>query len=402
MLEGYVTSDDGDKTITVKVARNLPTWMKWSQEADVKETTCRVRDEENKFNCHVGDLVRIEEVPPSSGHWRLKAVLVPKRRSVKRRGKRSELANEELVPLIKRQLRNTDPAADATAQRPGKSQPIQRQPRRAPPKTAMPSSTATASGTGKRGHGNKGASEYRRDRVRIGQEPKPPDSEPTPTPPETDESVKPFARNLHERQTLSPSKAPHSPVMPPPGGPKTEKSAREHTGQSARFGRLGTHVPKTVRRWESTRPAVALEGKFRSMVLGDYGRRCQLCGKTFGMPNGESQVFIVHIVPPQKDHRTNHFGNLVGLCGWHYALVRYGGWALLNPETREPFGEWEQMRDFVLKASEEMDEGGNPYIRLPVRFWNVYQGWESTPGFVDEVIRYSIPHWMYLRELLST
>ena len=120
------------------------------------------------------------------------------------------------------------------------------------------------------------------------------------------------------------------------------------------------------------------------------------------MRNGESQVSVVHIVPPRKDHRTNHFGNLVGLCGWHYALVQYGEWALHDPETHEPFEDWEHMQDFVINASEEMDDEGNTYVVLPVRFWNVYQGWESTPGPVDEEIRYSIPHWKYLRELLAT
>ena len=400
MLEGYVTSHHGDKTITVKVARDLPTWMKWGQEPDVKETTCRVRDEENKFNCHVGDLVRIEEVLPSSGHWRLKAVL--ERRSGKRRGKRSGLSNEELVPLIERQLRNTDPPADATAQRPGKSLPIQRQQRAAPPAPAIPTGASTASEPKAPGTGNKRANEYGGDRIRVGQEPRPPDSEPTTTPPETDQSEKPFARNLHERQTLSPSEAPDIPVVLPAVGPTTEESAREHTQQSAQFGRSGARVTKRVSRWQSTKVARGLEDKFRSMVLGDYGKRCQVCGTTFRMRNGETQISVVHIEPPREDHRTNHFGNLVGLCGWHYALVRYGEWALLNPETSDPFGGWRHMRDFVLKASEEIDDEGNPYVHLPVRFWNVYQGWESTPGPVDGEIRYSIPHWTYLRKLLST
>jgi len=188
----------------------------------------------------------------------------------------------------------------------------------------------------------------------------------------------------------------------PTGGPKTEESAREHTQKSAQFGGSGARVIKTVRRWQATRPAKALEEKFRSMVQGEYDRRCQVCGRKFGMPNGESQVFVVHIVPPQKDNRTNHFGNLVGLCGWHYGLVRYGGWALLDPVTDRPFEMWRHMRASILKASKKMDDEGNPYVGLPVRFWNVYQGWESTPGPVDEEIRYSIPHWKYLRELLAT
>ena len=398
MLEGYVTSHHGDKTITVKVARDLPTWMKWGQEPDVKETTCRVRDEENKFNCHVGDLVRIEEVLPSSGHWRLKAVL--ERRSGKRRGKRSGLSNEELVPLIERQLRNTDPPADATAQRPGKSLPIQRQQRAAPPAPAIPTGASTASEPKAPGTGNKRANDYGGNRVGIGQEPKPPAPEPTHR--ETGESGESFAKKFFESQTTTPSEATDSPVVPPPGGPKTEESAREHTQQSAQFGRTGAPVTKTVRRWQPTEAAKKLGDEFRNMVRSDYGRRCQICGAMFRMHGGESQVFVVHIVPPQKDHRTNHFGNLVGLCGWHYALVRYGEWALLNPETSDPFGGWRHMRDFVLKASEEIDDEGNPYVHLPVRFWNVYQGWESTPGPVDGEIRYSIPHWTYLRKLLST
>ena len=165
---------------------------------------------------------------------------------------------------------------------------------------------------------------------------------------------------------------------------------------------MGAPVTKTVRRWQPTEAAKKLADEFRSMVQGDYGRRCQICGTTFKMSNGELQVFVVHIVPPRGDHRTNHFGNLVRLCGRHYALVRYGEWGLCTPETREPCGDWEHMQESILNASAEVDDEGNRYIGLPVRFWNAYQGWESTPGTVDEEIRYSIPHWKYLRELLST
>lgn len=226
----------------------------------------------------------------------------------------------------------------------------------------------------------------------------------SPTHTETDESGEPFAKEFFESQTITPSDAYDSPVALSPDGPKTGESARRHTHQSAQFGRTGAPATKTVRRWQPTEAAKKLADEFRSMVQGDYGRRCQICGTTFKMSNGELQVFVVHIVivPPRGDHRTNHFGNLVGLCGWHYALVQYGEWALLNPETDEPFGGWEYMQDFVLNASEEMEDEGNPYIGLPVRFWNVYQGWESTPSSVDEEIRYSIPHWTYLRKLLST
>ena len=66
-----------------------------------------------------------------------------------------------------------------------------------------------------------------------------------------------------------------------------------------------------------------------------------------------------------------------------------------------PFEDWEDMRGYILNASEETDYT-NTYFTLPVRFFGVYQGWSSTPGTVDQVIRYSIPHWEYLNELLST
>ena len=60
------------------------------------------------------------------------------------------------------------------------------------------------------------------------------------------------------------------------------------------------------------------------------------------------------------------------------------------------------MQESILNAPEEIDDEGNSYVSLPIRFWNVYQGWKSTPGAVDEEIRYSIPHWKYLLELLAT
>ena len=392
-----------DKTITVKVARDLPVWLKWSQETDVKETTCTARDEENK--CHVGDLVRIEEVPPSSGHWRLKAVLERRKQRKRRNARGPALGNAELARLMPRLLSGTDPAADATAQRPGKPLPVQRQPRRAPPEPAMPTRASTesepmTSGNRKRGTGDKRAKTHGGNRVRIGQKPEAPTSKPKHT--EKDERVVPFAKRFRQSQTTTPSDASARPVVFPPGGLKTEESALRDTDESAQTGRVGAYVTKTVRRWQLTEAAAEFEGKFRSMVLGDYDGRCQICGTTFGMSNGELQVFVIHIVPPSKDPRTNNFGNLVGLCGWHAALVRYGKWVLCDPVTREPCRDWEHMRESALNASEEMDDEGNPYVRLRVRFWNVYQGWESTPGTVDEEVRYSIPHWTYLRELLST
>ena len=91
-------------------------------------------------------------------------------------------------------------------------------------------------------------------------------------------------------------------------------------------------------------------------------------------------MFVVHVVPPAKDDRTNYYGNLLGLCGWHYSLVRYGEWVFVNPETGERFADVEDLRGFVAGASCETDEAGNEYFRIKIRFWNVYQGWNEKPA----------------------
>ena len=138
------------------------------------------------------------------------------------------------------------------------------------------------------------------------------------------------------------------------------------------------------------------------MVHSDYAGRCQACGRTFTMSNGESQVYVVHVVPPRKDVRTNNFGDLLGLCGWHYSLVRYGQWCFLDSEDGEPFVDSRSMRDSILNAPEKGDSTGNRYISLRVRFSSVSQGWMSVPATKGAEIRYSIPHWTYLCELFKT
>jgi len=59
------------------------------------------------------------------------------------------------------------------------------------------------------------------------------------------------------------------------------------------------------------------------------------------------------------------------------------------------------MRDYVLEADSDVDEVGNLYFGLGIRFPNVYQQWSSEPTPEDAVIRYSEPHWEYLRKRLS-
>ncbi len=221
-----------------------------------------------------------------------------------------------------------------------------------------------------------------------------------------DESEKSFAELFYASQTIEPSRTPDNPVVLPGGGPKTDQSARMHTSRSAQLGRNEAHVPRIVTRSELGPEGKALEDEFRSMVHGDYGKRCQICSRTFKKTDGEPQVFVVHVVEPRKDHRTNHFGDLLGLCGWHYALIRYGEWALIYPETDEAFEKskgsegWDQMRSYISGAEQLTDELNNPYICLPVRFSNVYREWRPDPETIRETIRYSIPHWKYLCELL--
>ena len=226
------------------------------------------------------------------------------------------------------------------------------------------------------------------------------DSEPAPE--------DPFAKRFYSQQTASPSRPRHREISLPEGGPLTDDSAKEDTEKSIREGRAGSNVSRTLIRWELQAAAQDLAIKFRSMVHGDYSKRCQICSRSFVVSGGQLQVYVAHVVPPGEDRRTNHFGDLLGLCGWHFSLMRYGEWCFLDPATRHPFLDssdregWEQMRDFVTERPVEVDDMGNRYVGLPVRFSNVYRDWNSEPEATYEEIRYSIPHWKYLCELLKS
>ena len=210
----------------------------------------------------------------------------------------------------------------------------------------------------------------------------------------------PFASLFFDAQTSTPPDAPTSIEALPDPGPQTQQHAEQQAEQSRDHGRSGQHIQRTVTRWVPTEAADELANRFREMVHGDYGKRCQVCGRSFAMPNGELQVFVVHVVQPSSDDRTNYFGNLMGLCGWHYSLVRYGMWTLIDHETGEPGRDWEHMKEFMLNALEQEDAGGR-YVVVRVRFWNIYEGGNPDAGEVDGEIRYSIPHWTYVRQLLS-
>ncbi len=217
----------------------------------------------------------------------------------------------------------------------------------------------------------------------------------------------PFAAQLYEMQTVTPPAAPDNPAVLPAGGPGTEHSARTYTRRSVLRSRTEPDVLRTVTTSELGPDGRALSDEFRDMVEGDYGKRCQICSKTFVRSGGGWQVNVVHVVPLRADRRANHFGDLLGLCGWHFNLLQYGEWSLLDSETNRPFEEfdgwlrgWERMRLFIMSRTPDTDDLGNPFVGVPVRFSNVYQNWESGPTTVEEKIRYSIPHWSFLCELI--
>lgn len=222
-----------------------------------------------------------------------------------------------------------------------------------------------------------------------------------------DDPLVPFARKLHEVQTTDSSRGARRRVFFPSGGPQTAVSAQDDTRVSVQVGRSGSRVSRSVSRWEPEEAANELAQQSRDMVHGDYAQRCQICGQTFTLPGGGWQVYVVHVVPPSDDHRTNHFGNRLGLCGWHYSLIRYGEWALLDPDTHQPFVDsdgsegWQHLQRFVEQAGKSVDDSGNEYFGLKIRFSNIYQDWSSDPADLEEEIRYSIPHWEYLRALLQ-
>ena len=225
---------------------------------------------------------------------------------------------------------------------------------------------------------------------------------------ETEEQSDRFEQLFLDAMTQTPTDAVDSPVIMPSGGPKTAESAKHDTQRSLGHGRQGRRVTREVTRFAPSAASRGLDEKFKNMLSGDYGRRCQICGKTFQTRKGDLQVFADHVVAPSESTGTNHFGNLMSLCGWHYALISYGQWVLLDPITEEPSKALETDQDIggiiglLEKAETEFDNDGNEFITLPVRFWNIYSDWRSNAEHFDEEIRFSLPHRTYLVELLKT
>ena len=214
----------------------------------------------------------------------------------------------------------------------------------------------------------------------------------------------PYGQRLYEYRKSSPRRALEHPVHLPHAGSRTRKSASEHTKISAQRGRSGMYITRSNTTWEPTEAFEALAREFRDMVHGDYGKRCQMCGTTFSTSAGDLQVYVVHVLPPREDDLTNHYGNLLGLCGWHYSLIRYNqDREFFDSSTERPFKSWEHMLDYVIAADEpDIDEMGNSYFSLGIRFHNIYRQWSSEPTTESVVIRYCEPHWTYLQELLPS
>ena len=217
----------------------------------------------------------------------------------------------------------------------------------------------------------------------------------------------PFAKQLFHMQSKNPTPASDQPILIPDEGPKTATSAKEDALQSRAIGGSGTNRRISVSRWTPTEAADTLAARFKQMVYGDYGKRCQVCSNAFTKLDGEMQVFVMHIVPPSNDGRANNFGDLIGVCGWHHALIKYGEWQFDFPtelglvSERETFDDWPNLRASILAAQQTVDEHGNIFVSIPIQFSNVFREWASQPANEKAVIRYSVPHWKYLCELLK-
>ena len=216
-----------------------------------------------------------------------------------------------------------------------------------------------------------------------------------------------FEKSLRAAMTSTPTESVSRPVIMPSGGPKTVESAAQDTRRAVGEGRSGSRVSREVIRFEPSAQARKLGARFKQMLLGDYDKRCQICGSTFLTRSGDLQTFADHVVVPSEAEGTNHFGNLMSLCGWHFALISYGQWVLLDPLTEEPLEEISDRNqvmgilELLLKAEREIDNDGNEFITIPVRFWNIYSDWSADAEHVDEEIRFTIPHREYLSEYLN-
>ncbi len=205
----------------------------------------------------------------------------------------------------------------------------------------------------------------------------------------------PYREALAERMSFDNPESASKPVYLPGGGPLTEDSAEADTARSAASGKSGSRRSRTTVSFVKDREARKLERKFREMAGGDYEGRCQICGTTFLRPDGESSRFIAHIVASSDHELSNHYGNLLSLCGLHQALIRWGQWSAIDTNGA-------QVDNLLAAASEQVDDSGITYIGVRVRFTGLYPGWQPDSEDREEVIRFSKPHWTYHRKLFES
>ena len=210
-----------------------------------------------------------------------------------------------------------------------------------------------------------------------------------------------FAESLVANMTTTPSRPRTSAFAPPPGGPKTDDSARADVDATVRDGGSGAYEPRIATEWQPAEAASELAQKFRDMTRADYGSRCQICSRSFRQRNGASQGFVVHLVQISEDSRANNFGDLLGLCGWHYALIRYGQWTLLDND-RNPINDAAQLRPSIEerhprhRRRRQQPTSQSQSASITCTMIGI-----AEPQTIDAQIRYSIPHWKYLKALLE-
>ena len=212
-----------------------------------------------------------------------------------------------------------------------------------------------------------------------------------------------FVEQLAEAMTIDPVPGPDEPVTISSGGPKTVESAVQDTISSASSGKVGS--PKIQSVVSSTPDLEAKERaeRFETMLKEDYGKRCQICGSSFLTRKGNLHIFASHIIKPAEHSLTNHFGNRLSLCGWHYTLISYGQWDLLHPDTQQTIDKdnlVDQLQDILCPSTDSIND--DTLTRVAIRFSNLYLNWEPKPEQIIETILFSRPHREYLCRLLKT
>lgn len=186
----------------------------------------------------------------------------------------------------------------------------------------------------------------------------------------------------------------------PPGGPRTVRAADEEL-ERARGLQAGARIEVRLRREHVlTEVAAELRDRARAMLHADYPGRCQVCGSTFIQANGDLDIVIVQWRTAVGDAGDLHYGNLLGLCAWHAALMQRGRFDLIDGESR-PFHDEADFIAFVRGGGvQEETANGETLLCLPIRFHNVAKGDEPETRDHDARVRYCPPHWVFFQRLV--